>query len=138
MPVAVGAHKSNSFLGISPSLSPSPRARVRAFGKRGPAVVTSTNGAAHVLILDFTTGHTPGSLVGFTGGTIFQGSVFDALVQEEAYIDLNGSITAPASVPDGGTTVMLLGAALGALGMARFLKLSSSKKFHSNKSGRPF
>jgi hypothetical protein len=28
--VALGAHKSNSFLGISPS----PRARVRAFGKR--------------------------------------------------------------------------------------------------------
>jgi hypothetical protein len=30
VPVALGAHKSNSFLG-----SPSPRARVRAFGKRG-------------------------------------------------------------------------------------------------------
>jgi hypothetical protein len=86
-------------------------------------VVTSLNGS-HVLFLDFTTGQTPGSLVGFTGGTIFQGGVADGLLQEDAYLDLNGSITAPAgSVPDGGTTVMLLGAALGALGMARrFLK----------------
>ena len=34
-----------------------------------------------------------------------------------------GSITSSTTVPDGGTTVMLLGAALGALGMARrFLK----------------
>jgi hypothetical protein len=78
-------------------------------------VVTAGNGVSqtsHVLFLDFTTGHTPGSLVGFTGGTIFQGEVADALLQEDAYFPLNGSITAPASVPDEGSSLTLLGIAL--------------------------
>jgi hypothetical protein len=96
-----------SFQGLSPFNT---IALSRPFGT-SDWVVTSLNGS-HVLFLDFTTGHTPGSLLGFTGGTIFQGEVADALLQEDAYFPLNGSITAPASVPDEGSSLTLLGIAL--------------------------
>jgi hypothetical protein len=78
----------------------------------------ASNGGPNALSLFFTTGQTPPSLVGFMGGTIPMGDIHDEN-DNFAYIINSGSITAPAGVPDGGTTVMLLGAALGALGMTR-------------------
>jgi VPDSG-CTERM motif len=66
--------------------------------------------------LEFLTGHTPGSLVGFTGGPIESGAVVQIATNNPAYSVNGGSITAPAGVPDGGTTVSLLGCAL--LGLA--------------------
>jgi hypothetical protein len=78
-------------------------------------IIAITNvGNDSALELIFTTGHTPGSLVGFMGGTIFGDSATTGTVPE--YSDLRGSITAPAGVPDGGSTVSLLGCAL--LGLA--------------------
>ena len=46
----------------------------------------------------------------------------------------------PKSVPDGGTTVMLLGVALGSLGMARRLpeEVSSLKQFSDTRVAVPF
>jgi hypothetical protein len=54
-------------------------------------------------------------LVGFTGGTIFEGVVGD-FRSNPVYGITGGSITAPAGVPDGDSTVSLLGCAL--LGLA--------------------
>ena len=53
-----------------------------------------------VLELTFTTGHTPGSLVGFTGGTITGDEVIQPDTGLAAYEIFNGSITAV--VPDEG------------------------------------
>ena len=54
--------------------------------------------------LSFTTGHTPASLVGFTGGTITGGEVLEPDTGYPAYEIFNGSITAvgPAPLPDEG------------------------------------
>jgi len=82
------------------------------------------NGGSAGLLLKFTTGQTPGSLVGFAGGTIDGDLVILHPSANQAYENLGGSITAAAGVPDGGSTVMLLGAALGALGMTRRFVMS--------------
>jgi hypothetical protein len=57
-----------------------------------------------VLELTFTTGHTPGSLVGFTGGTITGDEVIQPDTGLAAYEIFNGSMTAvvPARLPDEG------------------------------------
>ena len=73
--------------------------------------VGATNGESYFLSLAFTTGHTPGSLVGFTGGTIDSGSVLNPIEMPVYRVQSGGSITA-AGVPDGGSTVSLLGFAL--------------------------
>jgi hypothetical protein len=90
----------------------------------GPSVwqVDARNGELLFLTLVFTTGHTPASLVGFTGGTIFDGAVINAVTGFLAYDDLTGSITAPAGVPDAGSTLPLLGfASLGLVALRRKL-----------------
>jgi hypothetical protein len=73
---------------------------------------TGINGS---LDLMFTTGHTPGSLVGFTGGSIVGNDVIST-VSGTAYTITGGSLTPATAVPDGGSTVSLLGCAL--LGLA--------------------
>ena len=67
------------------------------------------------LFLEFTTGHTPGSLVGLTGGSIV-GNDVQLTVGGTAYTITGGSLTPAAGVSDGGSTVSLLGFAL--LGLA--------------------
>jgi len=67
-----------------------------------------------VLELLFNTGHTPGALVGFTGGPIV-GDAVRSNVGVTEYTITGGSVT---PVPDGGSTVSLLGCAL--LGLAAF------------------
>jgi len=64
--------------------------------------MTAGSDESFVLELSFTTGHTPGSLVGFTGGTIIGDGVTNP--DQPAYEALNGSITAvvPAPLPDEG------------------------------------
>jgi len=65
--------------------------------------ITAVNAdGVYTLGLRFTTGHTPGSLVGFTGGTIIGDGVTNP--DQPAYEALNGSITAvvPAPLPDEG------------------------------------
>jgi hypothetical protein len=71
-----------------------------------------TRKGSYVLNFDFETGQTPSSLVGFTGGTILGNDVENFNTGAVAYRSLNGSITAPAGVPDGGSTVSLLSFAL--------------------------
>ena len=83
------------------------------------------NSGFEKLRLLFTTGHTPGSLVGFTGGTIFGFSNVDNFngIGTPAYLNLSGSITAPTSVPDAGSTLPLLSfASLGLLALRRKLR----------------
>ena len=65
--------------------------------------ITAVNAdGVYTLGLSFTTGHTPGSLVGVTGGTIIGDGVTNP--DQPAYEALNGSITAvvPAPLPDEG------------------------------------
>jgi hypothetical protein len=86
--------------------------------------VSAGNSGFEVLRLLFTTGHTPGSLVGFTGGTISGNDVdnFNG-IGSPAYFITGGSITAPPSVPDAGSTLPLLGfASLGLVALRRKLR----------------
>jgi hypothetical protein len=64
------------------------------------------NSGSYVFFLDFTTGHTPGSLVGFTGGTIESNPLFFGPTGIVVYNITGGSITAP--VPDQGSSLTLL------------------------------
>jgi hypothetical protein len=77
-------------------------------------IVDAGNGGLYSLTLEFTTGHTPSSLVGFTGGTISGLDVANPLTGAQAYVITGGSITAPAGVPDAGSTLPLLGFAYSA------------------------
>jgi hypothetical protein len=53
-----------------------------------------------------------------------KGNLLGANVATQGYFKMTSwTLLNPVGVPDGGTTVMLLGAALGALGMTRFLKI---------------
>jgi hypothetical protein len=73
--------------------------------------VVAVNGVlAYGMFLDFSTGHTPGSLVGFTGGTIDDGLVHQISTGNIAYTVTGGSITA--SVADGGSSLALLSVSL--------------------------
>jgi len=65
------------------------------------------------LTLDFTTTMTPGSLVGFTGGSIFGLSVLNSTTAAPEYSDLSGSIT-PAPAPEP-SSLALIPLGLGAL-----------------------
>src|SRR5215472_212908 len=65
------------------------------------------------LTLDFTTTMTPGSLVGFTGGSIFGLSVLNNTTAASEYSDLSGSIT-PAPAPEP-SSLALIPLGLGAL-----------------------
>ena len=78
-------------------------------------VLAANTGINAGLDLEFTTGHTPGSLVGFTGGSIVGNDVIST-VSGTAYTITGGSLTPATAVPDGGSTVSLLGCAL--LGLA--------------------
>jgi hypothetical protein len=66
--------------------------------------ITAGSDESYALELSFTTGHTPASLVGFTGGTITGVEVLAPDTGCPAYEILNGSITAvvPAPLPDEG------------------------------------
>jgi len=66
--------------------------------------ITAGSDESYALELSFTTGHIPGSLVGFTGGTITGVEVLAPDTGYPAYEILNGSITAvvPTSLPDEG------------------------------------
>ena len=75
-------------------------------------VIAENTGLNAGLDLEFTTGHTPGSLVGFTGGPIVGNSVHTT-VGGTAYTITGGSLT-PA-VSDTGSTLGLLILALAAL-----------------------
>jgi len=65
------------------------------------------------LTLDFTTTMTPGSLVGFAGGSIFGLSVLNNTTAAPEYSDLSGSIT-PAPAPEP-SSLALIPLGLGAL-----------------------
>ena len=55
---------------------------------------------------------------------IANGNLLGANIATQGYFKMTGwTLLNPTGVPDGGTTVMLLGAALGALGMTRFFKI---------------
>jgi len=100
-----------SFLGLSPF-----NTNTNLSGpSSGGYLILAFNESSYSMDLRFTTAPTPGSLVGFTGGTIFEGVVAD-FRSNPVYGITGGSITAPAGVPDGGSTVSLLGSAL--LGVA--------------------
>jgi hypothetical protein len=88
-----------------------------AVGTSDWRVIAGNTGINDGLSLAFTTGHTPGSLVGFTGGSILGNDVIHTVGSTTDYTITSGSLT-PAGVPDGGTTVSLLGCAL--LGLAAF------------------
>ena len=66
--------------------------------------ITAGSDESFVLELSFTTGHTPASLVGFTGGTITGVEVIQPDTGYPVYEIFNGSITAvvPAPLPDEG------------------------------------
>jgi PEP-CTERM motif len=76
--------------------------------------VVADNSSGESLALDFTTTKTPGSLVGFTGGTIFSGVVFDA--GGHNYYEDAGIIT-PSAVPEPSSLALML-AGIGALAFA--------------------
>jgi hypothetical protein len=85
-------------------------------------IVGAGNLSNNRLFLSFVTEPTPGSLVGFTGGTIFTGDVFVFPGGVTAYTITGGSITAPTGVPDAGSTLPLLGlASLGLVALRRKL-----------------
>jgi hypothetical protein len=86
-----------------------------ATGTSNWEILASDTGLNAGLDLVFNTGHTPSSLVGFTGGPIVGNNVTNTVGGTD-YTITGGSLT-PA-VPDGGTTVSLLGCAL--LGLAAF------------------
>jgi hypothetical protein len=71
------------------------------------------NNTGDALDLTFTTSM-PNSLVGFNGGTITGGDVFDLQTLQTLFVNFSGSI-APATVPDQASTLVLL--ALGAGGL---------------------
>ena len=87
------------------------------FGTSNWFIDVGNGGAGIALLLDFTTTKTPGSLVGFTGGTIFGNTVFNVETGNIYYTINSGSITAATAAPEPGSLVlMLLG--LGALAFA--------------------
>ncbi len=71
------------------------------------------NSSVEALDLTFTT-TMPNSLVGFNGGTITGGDVFDLQTFQTLFVHFSGTI-APATVPDRASTLVLL--ALGAGGL---------------------
>jgi len=78
-----------------------------------------------VVRLDFSTTPTPGSLVGFTGGTIDPTStVIGAGIVTTLYLPINGSITAATAVPELSTWAMML---LGFAGLGFAFKQSRRK-----------
>jgi hypothetical protein len=101
-----------SFQGLSPFTL---AVISQATGTSNWLVSAVNTGINDELNLEFTTGHTPGSLVGFTGGSIVGNEVIHTVGGTD-YTITGGSITPAATVPDGGSTVSLLGCAL--LGLA--------------------
>ena len=78
----------------------------------------SSNGAS---IISFVLTNTSGMWLGAANVLAFNGQNWKVAAHIQIATGLTGFAAGPSggSVPDGGTTVMLLGAALGALGMAR-------------------
>jgi hypothetical protein len=103
-----------SFQGVSPFNTINESAPFGTFSWR----VSAGNGDMDLLTLLFETGHTPGSLVGFTGGfhTIFGLGVQDIGPHPRLLFDItSGSIFPPLTsppVPDEGSSLTLLGIAL--------------------------
>ena len=102
-----------SFQGVSPFNTINESVPFGTFSWR----VSAGNGDMDLLTMLFTTGHTPGSLVGFTGGF---GAIFGLGVQDIGphprldYDITGGSIFPPLTspVPDKGSSLTLLGIAL--------------------------
>ena len=69
----------------------------------------SSNHPGQTLELDFTTGHTPASLVSFDGGSITGDSAFGPVFPEFFYVDFSGSIT---PVPEPSSLALLGGGVL--------------------------
>ena len=99
-----------SFQGLPAFTSIGFSAPVPAVGPFQWEIVADNASLGTVLDLLFNTGHTPASLVGFTGGRIL-GTVVTNIISGDGYTITGGSLT-PAGVPDGGSTVSLLGCAL--------------------------
>jgi len=59
------------------------------------------------IFLSFTTAPTPGSLVGFTSGTITGGVAIDAL-EDTLYTVVGGSVTAPTASPEPSSIALVL------------------------------
>ena len=102
-----------SFQGVSPFNTINESVPFGTFSWR----VSARNGDMDQLTLLFETGHTPGSLVGFTGGfqDIFGLGVQDIGPNPRLLFDITGgsmfpSLTSP--VPDEGSSLTLLGIAL--------------------------
>jgi hypothetical protein len=71
------------------------------------------NGTMDALDLTFTT-TMPNSLVGFNGGTITGGVVFDLQTFQDLFVNFSGTI-APTTVPDRASTLILLALGTGGL-----------------------
>ncbi len=70
--------------------------------------IYAINTGEDALTLDFTTTNTPGSLVGFTGGSIFDGLVEEYAAGDDLYLDPTGSITAPTATPEPSSVALML------------------------------
>jgi PEP-CTERM motif len=81
--------------------------------------ILSPNSNDDELYLEFTTTPTPGSLVGFTGGTIVGVLVFDPNIVEPAYDNFTGTVT---PVPEPSSLGLLAVGLLAFVGISRLRK----------------
>jgi hypothetical protein len=70
-------------------------------------IVAENSSGIDLLTLDFTTGSTPGSLVGFTGGRITSGVVSVSSTGADLYVTTGGTITPKTVIPEPSSLVPL-------------------------------
>jgi hypothetical protein len=130
-----GMSGSNSYSGFnSPALSNAGSQNVDGFGVMNQTVDNFDGFSYAMTTLSFTLTNMSGSwanagavLIGNLNGALAAAHIFVAQLINGQLVNINVTGYAAnggSQVPDGGTTVMLLGAALGALGMARRLLMS--------------